>query len=90
MKLVLIEWNDAFGCSADWEELSDEYQPKPGICQSVGWLFRDEPEYKVIVPHIAKLDDSSRKDQGCGDMTIPASAIRRLVELSPVDGAPTC
>lgn len=75
MKLVLIEWVDSYGCSAAWASLAD-CKPSPMVCRSVGWLLHDGEESKVVVPHIA--DDAG---QGCGDMTIPTEAIRRLVEL---------
>ena len=84
MRLVMVEWVDSFGCSTDWEELSDDRHPKPVVCRSVGWLFRDEPACKVIVPHVAEL--GAKTKQGCGDMTIPTECVLRIVDLteSPV------
>ena len=80
LKLVLIEWVDALGCSPHWVEL-DSCKPELAVCQSVGWLLHDGEDCKVIVPHITgKIDNADR--QGCGEMTIPASAIRRLVEIA--------
>lgn len=81
MRLVLIEWVDSFGCSADWQELADDYQRKPVVCKSVGWLFSDGPECKVIVPHIADAGENTEQ-QGCGDMAIPTNCIRRIFDLS--------
>lgn len=78
MKLVIIEWLDSFGCSSSWQELTDDCQPKPMTCKSVGWLFRDEPTFKVIVPHIAE----SEVPQGCGDMTIPECCITKITEIT--------
>lgn len=85
MKLVLIEWLDSFGCSSDWQELDEARLPKAMICRSVGWLFRDERDCKVIVPHVADVTDESK--QGCGDMTILTAAITRMVDLheKPLD-----
>ncbi len=80
MRLVMIEWVDSFGCSSDWAELSDDCHPKPIVCRSVGWLFRDEPACKVIVPHVAELDGAPK--QGCGDMTIATECVRRMVDLT--------
>jgi hypothetical protein len=80
MRLVLIEWHDSFGCSSNWQELSDECRPAPMTCRSVGWLFRDDPGCKVIVPHIADVPGGLPK-QGCGDMTIPSTCIQRIVDL---------
>lgn len=89
MRLVLIEWVDSFGCSSSWQELGEDYDVKPIVCRSVGWLFRDEPDSTVIVPHVAPMPDNAPQ-QGCGDMTIPTRAILRMVDLieSPSE-APT-
>ena len=76
-RLVLIEWVDSFGCSADWQELDENFQPKPIVCKSVGWLLFDGSECKVIVPHVA----DAIKQQGCGDMTIPTNCILRISDL---------
>ena len=80
MRLVMVEWVDSFGCSADWQELVEDSQPKPIFCKTVGWLFYDGSECKVIVPHIA---DNGK--QGCGDMTIPTNCIRRISDLLEQD-----
>ncbi len=78
LKLVLIEWHDSFGCSPTWADLKSIDDPKPMVCRSVGWLAFDGEDTKVIVPHVAEDGDGG---QGCGDMTIPTSAIVRIVEL---------
>jgi len=80
MRLVLIEWVDSFGCSSNWQELSKDCQPKPIVCKSVGWLFIDNEDCKVIVPHIANVSDDVLQ-QGCGDMTIPTKSIIRIVDI---------
>ena len=79
MRLVLIEWIDSYGCSAAWQQLSD-CAPQPMICRSVGWLLHDGAECKVIVPHVAD-QAGDIPTQGCGDMTIPAVTIRRILDL---------
>ena len=80
MRLVLIEWVDSFGCSSDWQELAESRQPEPMVCKSVGWLFYDGSQCKVIVPHVADTPNGAPK-QGCGDMTIPTESIRRISDL---------
>ncbi len=77
MKLYLVEWEDARGVQPHWQKLDELVDD--GICliRSVGWLVRgDLDDPKVLVPHLG-VDP----DQGCGHMTIPASAVRRMVEL---------
>lgn len=77
--LVLVEWVDTYGCSASWQNLDAE-DPYPLRCQSVGWLLRDSPECKVIVPHLTTPHEYASR-QGCGDMTIPTGAILSITRL---------
>lgn len=79
-RLVYIEWEDSHGCSSAWEFL-DQCQPSVTICQSVGWLIHDDKTCKVLVPHLLPSNGDGHRAQGCGEMTIPASAVRRLVAL---------
>ncbi len=81
--MVLIEWLDSYGCGSEWQPL-EGCQAKPLLCRSVGWLLRDEADCKVIVPHLSD-SASPLPVQGCGDMTIPTAAIRKITDLdSPV------
>jgi hypothetical protein len=81
-KLVLIEWADSYGVSPSWEEITLPMTPKSLTCTSVGWLAHDGEDVKVIVPHWHDEDqDVGAALSGCGDMTIPTSAIRRMVQL---------
>ena len=84
MRLVLIEWLDSFGCSSDWQDLTD-CEPKPLVCRSVGWLLYDGDDCKVVVPHISEKHNDRVQPQGCGDMTIPTKAILQISDLpSPI------
>jgi hypothetical protein len=78
-KLVLIEWEDSHGCSPEWVFI-DKCNPSRVVCQSVGWLIYDGKDCKVIVPHLTHSTHVRR--QGCGDMTIPTSAVLRVISLS--------
>ena len=80
MRLVLVDWLDSCGCSSSWEDVDEDMKPSVPACRSVGWLAHDGDDLKVIIPHMAE-NKSGR--QGCGDMTIPAVAIRRIVDLAP-------
>lgn len=82
MRLVLVEWMDSFGCSANWQPLDTEnLSPKPILCRSVGWLAHNGKDCKVIVPHVSEVNPEEAKKQGCGDMTIPSKAIIRISTL---------
>jgi hypothetical protein len=52
------------------------------VCQSVGWLVHDDEICKVIVPHVSQPNHPATEQQGCGDMTIPVVAIRKITELA--------
>jgi hypothetical protein len=78
--LVYIEWDDSYGCSPHWSKIPKKFlPPEPIICRSVGWLVHDGDKHKVIVPHLTQ--PSKKSWDGCGDMTIPAAVIVRLVHL---------
>ena len=90
MRLVLIDWEDSFGCAPTWETLNS-IKPETLVCRSVGWLLHDGKDCKVIVPHIAPSGASSGEAQGCGDMTIPVKAIvciKDLPDVGAVDNPP--
>ena len=86
-KLVYVEWEDAFGCSSSWTEIPEvleEVTAKPLLARSVGWVIRDKGTSITVVPHMS-LDHAHAESQGCGDMTIPRSAIRKMVNLDITD-----
>jgi hypothetical protein len=56
-------------------------KPSLVVVQSVGWLVYDGDDCKMIVPHLSEAQHSDAKQQGCGDMTIPASSVRKIVGL---------
>ncbi len=75
MQLVLIEWVDAVYHDL-WEQL--EYSdPTDMVVRSVGWLAKETPEYKLIVPH-------QQCDQVRGGMTIPTQAVVKMEKLAVV------
>ena len=81
MTLVYIEWVDSYGCSPDWTPI-EPVEIAPLHCQSVGWLLHDGDECKTIVPHLSQEHHPGTIQQGCGDMTIPATAITKIVPLT--------
>lgn len=77
-RLVLIEWDDSYGCSTDWEETPGDCVPV--VCRSAGWLWLGGDGDATLVPHVAFIDGA--EDQGCGRMVIPHGCIRRIVDLT--------
>lgn len=77
--LVLIEWEDSHS-SSGWQSLEGGVEDRSLLCRSVGWLVLDGAQAKVVVPHLNQQEPGI-PPQGSGIMTIPASAVRRLVRL---------
>ena len=82
-RLVLIEWEDSHS-DGSWQALDTEIEDRALICQSVGWLVLDGRCTKVVVPHLNQGEEGVPL-QGCGIMTIPTSAVLRVVDLRETD-----
>ena len=80
LKIVLVEWDDSMGCASSWSIIEDGAAPQPLTCRSVGWLLFDTETSLTIVPHLSD-EHLDAKQQGCGDMTIPKSAVRKIYTL---------
>lgn len=81
MKLVLIEWLDSHA-GRGWQDTERIKQAaEPLYCRSVGWLIADNKDCKVLVPHLAGERHGEAALQGCGDLTIPTTAVVRLTVL---------
>ena len=76
MRLVLIEWIDSVYHDL-WEPV-DDIDPTDMTVQSVGWLAKETPDYKMVVPH-------QQLKQVRGGMTIPVSCIKKVTDLLPQD-----
>jgi hypothetical protein len=84
--LVYIEWEDSYGCSSEWTDIRECNVPEQR-CVSVGFLIHADKQRVVVVPHLSLPRDDGDdcgdpRQDGCGDMTIPRSAIRRIRTLS--------
>jgi hypothetical protein len=78
--LVYVEWEDSMVGTSGWCETAGA-QPRVNVIRSVGWLVYDGKDCKLVVPHLSETDHATAKEQGCGDMTIPASSIRKVIKL---------
>lgn len=78
--LVLIEWEDSVGGRSGWKPIADE--PKETIiATSVGYLVHKDKKSHVIFSHVYYLQEEEYEAIGQGDMRIPTSAIKRVVNL---------
>jgi hypothetical protein len=59
MRLVSIEWRDAYGGTTGWTHLED-IAADDLVYRSVRWLLHDRDDYKAIVPHLVE----PREDRG--------------------------
>ena len=81
--LVMIKWVDSYGAGSSWGS-TKKLHPSAHYCYSVGWVVKRNKEVAVIVPHLSpKNVKIGAYEAGCGDMTIPSSAIVDWVELVP-------
>ena len=80
-RLVLVEWLDSHS-GRGWRDF-DAFQEaaEPLYCRSVGWMAVDAKDCKIIVPHIAGERNGDWMLQGCGDLTIPTAAIKKITVL---------
>lgn len=84
-KMVRVEWVDSSSVhSTAWGDIEEAINgglrmiERP--CVSVGFLVSETEDALVLVPHLSgwplEVDDV-----GSGDMTIPKSAVKRMVEI---------
>lgn len=81
--LVYIEWEDSHSTTGSvWKSIETVQESGPCVvCRSVGWLVEDHKNHKTVVGSISYGRDDGGVNQVSGDMTIPTSAIRKLVRL---------
>jgi hypothetical protein len=80
--LVLVEWLDSGQPVPVWQWLEQIEPRRPHLCVSVGFLMQDDAEAKVLAPNLGASNGRSDWDQASGVITIPASAVQRVVRLS--------
>lgn len=81
MKLVLIEWVDSHS-GRGWQNVEQiERAAEPLYCRSVEWLASERNDCKILVPHLGGEKNGDVFLQGCGDITIPTSAIKKMKVL---------
>ena len=80
-RLVYVRWRDSFGVGASWSETAG-LTSTAHHCLSVGWLVSESEDAICVVPHMSPANEETEAvEQGCGDMTIPRSAIVEITDL---------
>ena len=82
--LVLIEWLDSGQPVPGWQWLEQIEPRRPHLCVSVGFLMQDDATAKVLAPNLGASNGANDWDQASGVITIPASAVQRMVAVSPL------
>jgi len=83
MKLIYIEWNDAF-CNTGWlskaelKKLSDEEE---FIIKEVGWVFKESKKQIVLVSRYKPEDVRHGEEFGLVQK-IPKTWIRKRIDLT--------
>jgi hypothetical protein len=78
MELVLVEWLDSRR-GEGWTRLEDlQSDLEATHCRSVGWVIARDKKSLTLAGHLA-----DNPEQCCGDMTIPAASILRILPLKP-------
>ena len=81
MRLVLIEWYDAYSDDGEWWEIPTE-EPPLLVNRSVGWLAIDGQKNKVLIPHMGDpSQEMNLVPEGTGRMTIPTASVHRIINL---------
>ena len=82
--LVLIEWLDLGQPVPGWQWLEQIEPRRPHLCVSVGFLMQDDATAKVLAPNLGASNGANDWDQASGVITIPASAVQRMLAVSPL------
>ncbi|MCE5185014.1 MAG: hypothetical protein LLF76_02690 [Planctomycetaceae bacterium] len=77
MKKVQIEWIDSKSGGGIWRFLDDIDCHGPTECTTLGFIVKDEPDYKVV----AQTDGA---DQVHNCITIPTVCIKRIRTIRTV------
>jgi hypothetical protein len=76
MKMVLVEWDDAYTQDSGWKPKKLLLKAVPVLVRTVGWLVNDQPEFLTVSGSHVPCDDHFD-----GDCTIPRGMIKSIVEL---------
>lgn len=78
LKLVVIEWVDAFGCPGGWEFECDA-DPRVTTVVTVGFVMKETDEFVFVVPHVSTTKDQR---QFAGHMAVPKKQINNMTSIS--------
>lgn len=80
---ILVEWEDSAQPSSAWSWVDEISDPKPVLCQTVGFLVKETDRCLLLALSIG--DATSERPQANGVMQIPRSAVVKLTYLAPCE-----
>lgn len=80
---ILVEWEDSAQPVSAWSWVDEISDPKPVLCQTVGFLLKETERCLTLALSIG--DAASDRPQANGVMQIPRSAILRITFLGPCE-----
>lgn len=79
-RLVKVTWQDSRHPYNGWQWVHDMKEIEPTICESVGWLIKDEPRVMILAASITIDSDGDAQISGAVD--IPKRSIDEIVDLT--------
>jgi hypothetical protein len=83
MKIVLVEWSDAYGHGGGWRPV-DDCEPTDLICVTVGFLVKKTKSHVVIAENLYKKQKGINDHflQMCSEViTIPRGMVKKITIL---------
>ena len=80
-RLVLVEWVDSCSVNETWDFVKDLEEPYPVICNSVGWVLKQNDDCILIVPHISDVQNEDSLGACKGGLIIPREMIRNIISI---------
>lgn len=86
-ELVMVEWLDSCQPHSSWRRYDGPKSVEAGVClcNSVGWVVREDPEELVLVPSVGLISGSAI-GQVSGAFAIPKRAVIARSTLKLVNG----
>jgi hypothetical protein len=76
MKMVLVEWLDAYTHDSGWKSIKSVRKQGPVLVRSIGFLVKEADDHVTVAASHVPLDDHCD-----GDCVIPRGMIKSIVEL---------
>lgn len=78
-RLVIVEWEDSQRPLSAWGWVDEYASPDSVRCISVGFLIAENKNSIALAPNLG--DTNHPREQACGVICIPNSAVRKIVDI---------